>query len=90
MTDAPHPPPAPSGPRLRKDCRYCVTINGSRASLTYHECDHPSSVMLPAVNLVTGASLVQSARRLRSVARSGLYGPECGAAARYFEPREPP
>jgi hypothetical protein len=86
MTDA----PSPAGPRLCVNCAHCVTINGSRASLTYHECDHPSSVMLPAVNLVTGASLVQSARRLCSAARSGLYGPECGAAARYFEPREPP
>jgi len=86
MTDA----PSPSGPRLCKDCRYRVTINGSRASLTYHECDHPSSVLLPSVNLVTGASLHHSTRGLCSAVRSGLYGPECGAAARYFEPREPP
>jgi hypothetical protein len=86
MTDA----PSPSGPRLCKDCRYCVTINSQLAILTYHECDHPSSVVHPAVNLVTGASLRRSTRRQCSEVRAGLYGPECGAAARYFEPRETP
>jgi hypothetical protein len=78
-----------TGPRLCINCRYCVTINSQLAILTYHECDHPSSVVHPAVNLVTGASLVRSTRRMCGEARGGLYGPECGAAARFFEAREP-
>lgn len=80
---------ADTGPRLCINCTHCVTINSTIAILTYHECDHPSSVVHPAVNLVTGSSLKKSTRRLCSEARGGLYGPECGAAGRFFEAREP-
>ena len=81
---------ADAGPRLCKDCRHCVTIASSLEILTYHECDHPSSVVWPTINLVTGASFKNSTRRMCEAARGGLYGPECGAAGRFFEAREVP
>jgi len=81
MTDA--------GPRLCVNCRHCVTINSTVAILTYYECDHPSAVVRPVVNLVTGSSLKKSTRRICSEARSGLYGPECDAAGQFFEAIHP-